>query len=253
MSAEWLITNFLSAWLLPPLDLIAVIALGLALAPRRPRLGLTIAASSLALLAVLCTPVAGHLLISTLESYPPLKSSEISESGAGAIVVLGSGRRVAPEYGGDTVSDGGLVRIRYGARLARETRLPVLVTGGKPTGGSISEAEVMAEALDRDFGVKARWLETASINTIQNAQFSAKILAEAGIKRVILVTDASHMRRSVARFRSVHIDVVPAPTAFHIRSEFTLLDYLPSTRGLFLSNRALHEWVGILVSRARGV
>ena len=253
MSTEWLVTNFLSAWLLPPLDLIAVIALGLALALKRPRLGLALSGIGLAALATLCTPFAGHLLISSLETIPALGSAERRESGAGAIVILGAGRRIAPEYGGHTVSDGALVRIRYGARLARETGLPILVTGGKPAGGDISEAQVMAETLDQDFGIQARWQESESINTIQNAQFSAKILADAGIKRVILVTDASHMRRSIARFHAAGLVVVPAPTAFHISTRFMLFDFLPSTRGLLLSSRALHEWVGILVSRLRGV
>ena len=252
MSIEWLVTNFLSAWLLPPLDLIAVIAVGLALTRKRRRLGLTICITALAGLALLCLPVGGHLLITSLETIPPIKAAELHNGGAGAIVILGSGRRISPEYGGDTVSEVGLVRIRYGARLARETRLPVLVTGGRPDGGSASEADLMAETLDQDFGVKVRWRETESINTIQNARFSAKILADAGIKRVILVTDASHMRRSIARFRSADIEVVPAPTAFHVRSSFTPLDFLPSAGGLLNSGKALHEWVGILVSWARG-
>lgn len=252
MSVEWLVTNFLSPWLLPPLDLIALIAIGLALAYRHRRLGIAIAAAALAVLAALSTPLAGHLLIATLETVPALKMADIKDSGAGAIVILGSGRRNAPEYGGNTVSDGGLVRVRYGARLAKASQLPVLVTGGKPGGGTISEAEVMAEALERDFGVPARWLEPESINTIQNARFSARILAEAGIKRVVLVTDASHMQRAIARFAAAGLEVVPAPTAFHIRSTYTVLDFLPTSRGLLLSSRALHEWVGIFVSAARG-
>ncbi|HQD83470.1 MAG TPA: hypothetical protein PK929_10425, partial [Quisquiliibacterium sp.] len=44
---------------------------------------------------------------------------------------LGLIRPVA-EFGGETVTDRLLIRLRYGARLARETQLPVLISGGRP-------------------------------------------------------------------------------------------------------------------------
>ena len=92
-----------------------------------------------------------------------------------------------------------------------------------------------------------------SINTIENARFSARMIEDAGIKRVILVTDAWHMRRSVDRFRSAGLEVIPAPTNYATQPELSPIDFLPTTGGLFNSTRAFHEWIGILVSRARGV
>lgn len=253
MSTEWLITNLLAAWALPPLCLIAGIAAGLALVPRRPRLGLGLAACSLAALAALSTGVVANELIASLESgVPPLTMPAARASGAGAIVVLGGGRRFAPEYGGETASDAGIARLRLGARLARETQLPLLVTGGRPDGGRTSEADVMAEALQQDFGVAARWREGESINTIENARFSARILAGSGIRRVILVTDAWHMPRSVERFRAAGLEVVPAPTGFASRPAISAVDFLPSAGSLSVSSRAFREWIGILVTRARG-
>ena len=51
---------------------------------------------------------------------------------AKAVVILGGGvRRNAPEYGGDTLATLTLERVRYGARVARLTGLPVLVSGGR--------------------------------------------------------------------------------------------------------------------------
>ncbi len=48
-------------------------------------------------------------------------------------MVLGGGRyRDAPEYGNDTVGEYTLVRLRYAAKLHRETGFPLLVTGGRP-------------------------------------------------------------------------------------------------------------------------
>ena len=255
MSTEWLVTNLLSVWLMPPLNLIALIALGLFIAPRRRRLGLAIAGSALSILAVLSTVAVGSFLVSTLErDMTPISAAQLRDGGAGAIVILGGGRnRGSPEYGGETISSATLARVRYGARLARETRLPVLVSGGKPDGGKASEADLMAAALADDFGLSARWREGSSINTIENARFSARMLEDAGIKRVILVTDAWHMRRSVERFRSAGLEVIPAPTNYATQLGLSPVDFLPTTSGLFNSNRAFHEWIGILVSRARGV
>jgi hypothetical protein len=85
VSLEWLATNLLAVWLLPPLDLIVVIALGLALVPRRPRLGLVLAAAGLAVLAALSTPRVGDLLAATLEDgAPPLKAQRAKHAGARA-------------------------------------------------------------------------------------------------------------------------------------------------------------------------
>ncbi|HUJ87208.1 MAG TPA: YdcF family protein [Burkholderiales bacterium] len=254
MSFEWLATNLLAAWLLPPLDLIVVIALGLALVPRRARLGLALAAAGLVALAALSIPRVGDLLATTLEdSAPPLEAQRARDAGAGAIVVLGGGRnRGALEYGGETLDAASLGRVRYGARLARLTGLPLLVSGGRPDGGGASEADLMAQVLAQEFGVPVRWRETQSINTLEDAHLSATLLAGAGIRRVILVTDASHMRRASGRFRAAGLQVVPAPTNYRAQRVHTPVDWLPSARGLERSSRALREWIGILWSRARG-
>jgi uncharacterized SAM-binding protein YcdF (DUF218 family) len=254
VSTQWLITQLLSVWLLPPLDLIVVIALGLALARRRPRAGLAVATAGLAVLAVLSVPRVGDLLAATLEnSAPPLQAQRARDAGAGAIVVLGGGRnRGALEYGGETLDAASLGRVRYGARLARLTGLPLLVSGGRPDGGGTTEADLMARVLAQDFGLQARWRETRSINTIQDARLSAAILAAAGVRRVILVTDATHMRRASQRFRVAGLEVVPAPTNYRAQRVHTPVDWLPSARGLSKSSRALREWIGILWSRERG-
>jgi uncharacterized SAM-binding protein YcdF (DUF218 family) len=110
----------------------------------------------------------------------------------------------------------------------------------------------MAQVLEREFGVAVRWRETKSINTIENARLSAEFLAAAGIRRVILVTDATHMRRASGRFRSAGLQVVPAPTNYRAQRAHTSVDWLPSARGLRTSSRALREWIGMLWSRARG-
>lgn len=105
----------------------------------------------------------------------------------------------------------------------------------------------MQQALREDFQINAKWIETRSRTTAENAAFTKGILDTAGIGRVYLVTHAWHMSRSVWAFEDAGIGVVPAPTGFDIpgRSERTVLGYLPSAAGLDKSSRAVHEYLGL--------
>ncbi|MES2535791.1 MAG: YdcF family protein [Pseudomonadota bacterium] len=245
MSAGWLFNTIVSAFLLPPLNLIVPGLLGVMLRKRWPRFGTTLIVVSLLGLLVLCTAAGARLFVAPLEQRTtPLASAR--GSGAQAIVVLGGGRlRNAPEYGGrDSPSLIALGRLRYAARLHRETGLPVLVAGGVPDGASESEASVMARVLREEFSIPVKWLEQASDNTAENARFSAQLLKQANVQRILLVTDALHMPRSQTIFRKYGLQVVPAPTAFASHNHLRPLDFLPSGDGLRLSHYAMHEWVG---------
>jgi uncharacterized SAM-binding protein YcdF (DUF218 family) len=172
---------------------------------------------------------------------------------AQAIVILGGGKRdPAREYGGPVPDGSTLQRLQYGARLARKSGLPILVSGGAPIGGE-PEAKLMAESLKTDFGITVRWVESRSLDTADNAFFSAEILKNVGIKRVVLVTSALHMRRSVLVFRHEGLQVVPAPTVFisDVSKEKQLAYYLPGTQGAEDGWAVVHEWVGILVQQIK--
>lgn len=246
MNASVILTKAVSALLLPPLNLILLCALGLVLYRKRPRLGLWLSGFSLAALAVLSMPAGALLLLAPLENRnPPLAS--VKDTGAQAIVLLGGGRiRNAAEYGGrDIPALLPLARIRYAAKLYRDTGLPLLASGGAPEGADESEAEVMAHSLLEDFAVPVKWIEDRSDDTAQNAAFSAQILKQADVQRILLVTDGMHMPRSKAIFEKAGLEVVPAPTALLSRGRLTPLDFLPSGEGLRRSHYALHEWIGI--------
>ena len=111
-----------------------------------------------------------------------------------------------------------------------------------------SEAEAMRTVL-RAFGVpdSAIVLEARSRNTRQNATDSAAILAERNIRRVLLVTSASHMARSVSHFRAAGLEVVPVATDFESIDYADLRQFMPTASALDLSARALKEWVGQIV------
>jgi uncharacterized SAM-binding protein YcdF (DUF218 family) len=159
-------------------------------------------------------------------------------------------------------------RVLYGALLYKQGKAPLLLLSGgniKFLGDSSSTpAEQMAEILELT-GVpqSALILETQSLNTYENALYSAKILKEKGYKQAILVTSAIHMPRSVALFRKQGIEVIPAPTDFKVTElqwqnltqpslEAQLINFIPSSTNLEWLTATLKEYIGILVYRLRG-
>jgi uncharacterized SAM-binding protein YcdF (DUF218 family) len=227
---------------LPPTGPLLLAGLGLALLGyRRARLGGAIlCAVGLAALWVLATPIAADSLVRWAERYPALDPAQIGD--AQAIVILGGGVRVfAPEYGSSAPGATSLERLVYGARLARRTHLPVLISGSR------FETASMSDFLRQDLGVSAQWVENRSRDTHENAQFSAAILARAGVQKVVLVTSAAHMARAVVEFNQAGIDTVPAPAAIGTRRETGIVAFVPNADALVRSQRALYEGLGWLV------
>lgn len=245
---EFYAVKALAALLEPP-GLFAVLLLATALAARRrPRLARGLGLGGAALVLVLsCGPVSDALLDS-LSPYPPVDVAQLQ--GVQAIVILGSGaQRGLADYGGGTVSPLALERLRYGARLARESDLPVLVTDGA-LGGRRPGARFMAEAL-LDWGVQARWIEGRALTTYDNARYARDMLAPEGIDRIALVSHAWHLPRAVAAFERAGFTVVAAPTLVPARRHRAALDWLPDAVALQRSVLALHERVGGVWYRLR--
>lgn len=233
------------ALILPPTGPLLVAAFGLWLRRYRPRTGSALAVLGVATLLALSVPVVASLLMRPLDVAGVLDLQRARN--AQAIVILGGGTRPdAVEYGGDTVGRLTLERVRYGARVARETGLPVLVTGGA-LATQAAEADLMRDVLQREYGVPVRWVEPRSRNTHENALFSARILKAEGIGRVVLVAHALDMRRAIAEFTAAGLDVVPAPTLIPQYEYDEVLDYVPSLGGLAGSYYATYELLAIAV------
>ena len=245
----WLATNLIAIALLPPLSLVILLAAGLALR-RRPRLGASLIVLATAALYALSTPWVGGVLLKSLEISAPLDPAHLQ--GTDAIVVLGGGRLLdAAEYGGDTLKGTSLERLRYGVRLYRASGLPLLVTGGKPDGGTLAEGRLMQRVLQDEYGVSPRWVEDRAETTWDNARLSASLLKRDGVRRVALVSHAWHLKRAVPLFEAQGLEVVPAGIQFSLTGIKDALDLLPTPAGLRDSTYALHEWLGILWYKLR--
>jgi uncharacterized SAM-binding protein YcdF (DUF218 family) len=242
---SWFITKLISTLLLPPLSLLLVAALGLWLWHKRPLIARLLLSASVSLLWLLSTPYFAEALLHGLEGEPYV--TDTRKPLADAIVVLGGGTYFhAPEYGGkDTVNEDTLQRLRFAAKLYRETLKPILVTGGTPLGNSLSEAEQMKQVLEHEFNVPVQWAESASDNTLENARLSRQLLKQAGINRIYLVTHAWHMPRAVQVFQAAGFQIVPAPTAYTTRYQTDLLAFVPNVYALRDSRIYLHELIGM--------
>lgn len=176
----------------------------------------------------------------------------LSSKAGGYVLTAGLERTVTPLAVPDAtaaqaivVLTGGHYKIMEVARLQRATGLPVLASGGD------GEAAAIKRQLEREFGVPVRWTEGDSLTTEENALFSAKILAGAGVQKILLVTHALHMPRAQRLFSDTGLQVISAPTDFSSPATLRWADFWPSPEGRKTSQSALHEIVGLAWYRLR--
>jgi uncharacterized SAM-binding protein YcdF (DUF218 family) len=248
MSNEILVA-LLRSLIIPPLSLLILFGIGYLIKNSFPRTGRLLRISAMSVLLLLSTTAGSRLLVTPLEKLEaPL--SHATNTGAEAIVVLSAGSlENSPEYDYLSTPDYiALARIRYAAKLYRDTSLPILVTGGmariSPVRNSLASG--MSKALEYEFAIPVKWQEDQSRNTRENADFSAKILKQAGISHILLVTDAMHMRRAKTSFEQAGLRVTSAPTVFFSGSELSVLSFLPNVEALRRSQYAIYEWLGII-------
>lgn len=185
---------------------------------------------------------------------------------AEAIVVLGGATRSGflPRPTVDLSESGD--RVIYAAQLYRQKKAPfIILSGGRIEwfGKGTPESQDMATILT-SIGIPAQALiqEPDSLTTYQNAVNVKKILSSRGIKKVLLITSAIHMPRSLLIFQKQNIDVIPAPTDFLVSygelQELTstpksaILNLIPDTTNIDQFTSALKEYIGIVVYRLRG-
>lgn len=231
------------AFLLPPGVFVTLFlfmgALWLKKAPRKSLFMFLIAA----VFYVLSTLVGILLLLHPLE-----KSYSCNDlQGAQAVVVLGGGIVKVPD--GYQLSVHTTARLLKGLQIAEQKGLPLIVTGGRLPGvDQLPEAEVMKrEAISLGFEEHDIIVEPLARTTRENALYTYKIIKEYGLKRIILVTSAVHMKRAVYCFEKIGAVVVPCPTAFlYDYSGVEWVDLLPNKDALNANLSAIHEYFGLM-------
>jgi uncharacterized SAM-binding protein YcdF (DUF218 family) len=218
-------------------------------------------ASVVAVWLLACIGFARGLESLLLGASPPLRAERVaqlrvqvaSSPGASpvAIVVLGGGAEpYAPEYDSGSLEAASLERLRYGLWLARRTGAPVAFSGGRGWAGrpGVPEADLAQRIATEDFRQPLRWVENTSRDTRENADHSVRLLSQAGVRHIVLVTHGWHMQRARALFEaaasSSGIGIEPAPMGLAEHTQLPVLDWLPSSLGFKQSRQVIREWLG---------
>ena len=137
----------------------------------------------------------------------------------------------------------GADRVWQAARLYRAGKAPKVIA----TSGRVVETTF---PLLRDFGLPEEAM--MKVDDARNTEEEAKSIDRMGIKRILLVTSAWHMKRARLMFEKYapSVEVVCAPADFEnsivAARPFSFTNFLPDP-GAFMGNSvALHEWVGIV-------
>ena len=260
-SYSWVIRNIIAELLMPPGIWILMAGIVLIAFQYRKKLQTIALFLPLVMIWITSTTVFSQQFARLADNYlhwpAPVQLEDIksalqqSKQEAITIVILGGGVRRGAldngQYQNQDVSKEAMERIRTGARLAKITHWPILVTGGSPDRArqeDLPEGQLMAKVLQDELGVKVTWVEQQSNTTQENAKYSAEILRKEGIQTMYLVTHYWHMPRSQAIFEKQGLKVHPIPVGFNQLENFTPLDYMPSNQGFVLTRQIWHEVLG---------
>lgn len=221
--------------------------------------------------ALIVLLVAGnrYVALSLARSVEWKYSTLPSGTKADVIVVLGGGTEpnIPPRSMVEMNSAGD--RVTYAFKLYQEGAAPTLILSGGNIDfleeSSSTPAQNMAGMLEM-LGVPedALILQDKSENTEQDAMYSCKIIQEQGFEKVILVTSAFHMPRSVALFEAQGCKVIPAPADFsitesgwqklwHPSPEEFVLNLVPQYSNLSAVSKVMKEYIGMAYYQLSGV
>ncbi|UJW84917.1 YdcF family protein [Devosia sp. SL43] len=132
----------------------------------------------------------------------------VADTPADAALVLGAA------VIGDEPSPVLVERLRHAQALYDGGQVrSIVVTGGRSPEDDLTEAEASRNWLvTQGVPADAIVLENASRTTIENLQFARIVLAERGLKSVLIVSDPLHMRRAVLIAEREGIAAAPSPT-----------------------------------------
>jgi uncharacterized SAM-binding protein YcdF (DUF218 family) len=239
----FVVSKVLLSLVLPPSGILILIAAGFVIVRQKRIAGWILIVSGVLILYGLSIDPVSDLLIIPLEtSNSPLNDSSVP---ADAIVVLAGGVRDLSWLGLEPEPSAlSLQRVVKGVLLYRAQRRPLIIAGGA---GSLIHSEIPeAGAMERaaaGLGVPEKdiVIENKSRNTLESAKAVRGLLKG---NRIILVTSAFHMKRSVALFKMQGFDVIPAPAGYlAMHQPVSLFSFIPSTRSLSTSAVALSEYI----------
>lgn len=250
-----LLTKLIAA-LLAPLSLVVLTALLSAILffLDKRRLGRGALSLSIVLFILFTVEPFARWLILPLEgNYQPVSQPEAFQN-IRWVLVLGSAASANADAPATTRLSGiASLRLSEGLRLHHALPESTLILSGGSVFGDAPSATVMSRAAE-SLGADPERLRIHP--NPRNTQEEAALMREAvGEEPFLLVTSASHMPRAMLLARKAGLNPIPAPTAMHTATMTTPTDpafYLPSANALAMSERAIHEYLGIAWAWMRG-
>jgi uncharacterized SAM-binding protein YcdF (DUF218 family) len=195
-------------------------------------------------------PVADMFLVPLEYTYKPPSLAEVKTGRA--YVVLGGGvNDFAPDIDGEgTPGSEAYLRLICAYRLYKIDRKPIIISGGR-----IFERRPEAEIAKRillSLGVNEKdiLMEAKSKDTFENAKYVKELSDKHGINRIVLITSAFHMKRSMLLFDKFFKQTIPCPTGHNTsKTGYDLLSYLPNAGNMESIAVALKEYLGIFFYR----
>jgi uncharacterized SAM-binding protein YcdF (DUF218 family) len=169
------------------------------------------------------------------------------------IVVLGGGHYEAPDFPPiSQLTRPSLSRLLMGVELSKALPGRKLILSGGRVYGPVSDAEIMSQVAV-SLGIPANdiVLEPWSKDTDDEARLIREIVHD---DRIILVTSAFHMTRSMALFTKAGMRPIPAPADLIANPSvaFNPGAFFPSGEALEQTAVAAHEYMGLLWAWIRG-
>jgi len=204
-----------------------------------------------------CTPIASILLANLEDQIPKVQLNQVPA--ADAILCLGGGVEPSLSEPLGFHLKMGADRLSTALTLAAAGRAPLLILGGggyPHEGRMFSEADAVRDYLAAHVPLKIQ-LHSIGVcsDTHDEALKVAALMKQRGLKRLLLVTSASHMPRVVATFSKAGVQVIPVPCNY-LSSLNHLGDlqwlHWPSHHGFEIFACWMHEIIGHYVYLWRG-
>ena len=246
--------KFGASWILPPgifIVLFFAIAFYCLKFRNEPKIAMMIAALTFIFYLFSISFTAEKVMGSLESAYNP--PANINDINCDSIIMLGGGALPdMPDINGvGTLCSSPASRLLTAVRLQRQLHVPILLSGGQVYSDTGAEAKIASRIL-KSLGVDDNDIivETRSINTTQNAKFSAEILNQHNLKRPILVTSAFHMKRAVLNFKQQGVDVIPYPTDYLVTHSpvFHYTKLRPQSEALLYNVMVLQETLRTFVT-----
>ncbi|EJN03225.1 YdcF family protein [Herbaspirillum sp. YR522] len=214
---------------------------------QRLLLSRTLMATAFVLLLAIGCGILPQRLLEHLQA-PFASPAQLHWQPRNAIVMLGVGTEQVLPGNGVEVGMFGHGRLSKTLALYRHcrqsgNRCTVVVSGGDARHHGASEAAVYGVYLN-ELGIDRAdlVLESSSMNTWQNAQFTAAVLRDRAHDQVLLVSSGVHLMRSLLYFEHAGVTALP------VRADYlaAIPCWIPCSYNFMVTEVALHEYLGLL-------